>query len=43
MKAIVAVCGDLARSPRMINHAHELIKAGYNVNLVGYETSIKKL
>lgn len=36
-EAIVAVMGDLGRSPRMINHARELIKRGYFVNLIGYE------
>jgi hypothetical protein len=36
-EAIVAVMGDLGRSPRMINHARELMKRGYFVNLIGYE------
>lgn len=36
-EAIVAVMGDLGRSPRMINHARELMKRGYFVNLIGFE------
>ena len=35
-EAVVAVFGDLGRSPRMINHARELLKSGYNVDLIGY-------
>ena len=34
--AVVAVFGDLGRSPRMINHARELLKMKYEVNIVGY-------
>lgn len=33
----VVVLGELARSPRMINHARELAAAGYTVWLVGYQ------
>ncbi len=32
----VVVAGDLARSPRMLNHARELARAGYRVSLIGY-------
>lgn len=35
-EAVVAVFGDLGRSPRMINHTRELLKLGYNVHLIGY-------
>lgn len=34
--AVVAVFGDLDRSPRMINHARELLKTKYEVNILGY-------
>jgi hypothetical protein len=34
--AVVAVFGDLGRSPRMINHARELLKLNYEVNIIGY-------
>lgn len=34
--AVVAVFGDLGRSPRMINHARELLKMKYEVNILGY-------
>lgn len=33
--AIVVVLGDLARSPRMLNHAHALRGEGFRVHLVG--------
>ncbi len=36
-EAIVAVLGDLGRSPRMLNHARELMKKGFLVNLIGYD------
>jgi len=32
----VVVVGDLARSPRMLNHARELARAGSQVLLIGY-------
>src|SRR5580700_2116421 len=32
----VVVVGDLARSPRMVNHARELARAGSQVLLIGY-------
>ena len=32
----VVVAGDLARSPRMLNHARELARAGFNTTLIGY-------
>ena len=32
----VVVVGDLARSPRMLNHARELVRAGSQVLLIGY-------
>jgi beta-1,4-mannosyltransferase len=32
----VVVVGDLARSPRMVNHARELARAGLPVLLIGY-------
>ncbi len=32
----VVVVGDLARSPRMVNHARELARTGVPVSLVGY-------
>jgi len=32
----VVVVGDLARSPRMVNHARELARTGMPVSLVGY-------
>jgi beta-1,4-mannosyltransferase len=32
----VVVVGDLARSPRMVNHARELARAGSSVLLIGY-------
>jgi hypothetical protein len=35
-EAIVAVFGDLGRSPRMINHARELLKMNYFIHLIGY-------
>ena len=35
-EAVVAVFGDLGRSPRMINHTRELLKSGFNVHLIGY-------
>ena len=35
-EAVVAVFGDLGRSPRMIDHTRELLKAGFNVHLIGY-------
>lgn len=35
-EAVVAVFGDLGRSPRMINHARELLKLNYKVNVIGY-------
>lgn len=35
-EAIVAVFGDLDRSPRMINHTRELLKSGFYVHLIGY-------
>ena len=28
--------GDLARSPRMLNHARELSRAGHDVTMVGF-------
>ncbi|HVY94241.1 MAG TPA: hypothetical protein VHA14_15880, partial [Bryobacteraceae bacterium] len=31
----VVVVGDLARSPRMVNHARELVRHGYAVELIG--------
>ena len=34
--AAVVVVGDLARSPRMVNHARELARCGFRVWLVGY-------
>ena len=34
--AAVVVVGDLARSPRMVNHARELARCGVRVWLVGY-------
>lgn len=34
--AVVAVFGDLGRSPRMMNHARELLKINYEVNIIGY-------
>lgn len=39
-EAIVAVFGDLSRSPRMINHARELMKSGFYVHLIGYSGGI---
>lgn len=36
-EAIVAVLGDLGRSPRMLNHARELMKKGFLVSLIGYD------
>ena len=36
-KAVVAVYGDLGRSPRMINHVRELIKSNFCVDIIGYE------
>ena len=41
--AIVAVFGDLGRSPRMINHARELLKMEYEVNILGYSGGIISL
>lgn len=35
-EAIVAVFGDLGRSPRMINHTRELVKSKFRVNIIGY-------
>ena len=35
----VVVLGDLARSPRMKNHALSLLAAGFSVDLVGYTSS----
>ena len=39
-EAIVAVFGDLSRSPRMINHTTELLKSGFYVHLIGYSGGI---
>ena len=36
MNVSVVVAGELARSPRMLNHARELARAGFNVTLIGY-------
>ncbi len=36
MKVAVVVAGELARSPRMLNHARELARAGCSVSLIGY-------
>ena len=36
MHVIVAVLGDLGRSPRMQYHAQSLLDAGHTVSLVGY-------
>ena len=35
-RVAVVVLGDLARSPRMTNHARELARAGFDVVLIGY-------
>ena len=35
-KVAVVVLGDLARSPRMLNHARELAANGFEVVLIGY-------
>jgi beta-1,4-mannosyltransferase len=39
MEVCVIVLGDLARSPRMLNHVHSLISQGFKVNLIGYHDS----
>jgi beta-1,4-mannosyltransferase len=39
MEITVIVLGDLARSPRMINHVSSLLEAGLHVRLVGYQDS----
>ena len=39
-EAIVAVFGDLGRSPRMINHTRELLKSKFKVHLIGYSGGI---
>lgn len=38
--AIVAVFGDLGRSPRMMNHTRELMKLNFEVNVIGYDGGI---
>lgn len=35
-RALVVVFGDVAQSPRMLNHARSLLDAGYRVDLIGY-------
>lgn len=35
-EAVVAVFGDLGRSPRMVNHARELLKQNFRVHIIGY-------
>ena len=37
MHVIVAVLGDLGRSPRMQYHAQSLLEGGHTVSLIGYE------
>jgi len=37
-RVVVLVQGELAQSPRMLNHARELISAGAEVHLVGFLT-----
>lgn len=36
-RTIVLVLGDLARSPRMLNHARSLAQGGLDVDLCGYD------
>src|SRR5579883_3077616 len=36
VRAAVVVLGELGRSPRMLNHARELDRAGFDTVLVGY-------
>ena len=36
MNVSVVVAGELARSPRMLNHARELARAGFDVTFIGY-------
>jgi hypothetical protein len=35
-RALVIVFGDVAQSPRMLNHARSLDDAGYQVDIIGY-------
>ena len=39
MEISVIVLGDLARSPRMLNHVYSLLSHDCKVNLIGYEDS----
>lgn len=39
MEVCVIVLGDLARSPRMLNHVSMLLSHNYKVTLIGYEDS----
>jgi len=41
--AAVVVLGDIGRSPRMMNHAVSLAKAGFRVSLIGYAESGRSL
>jgi beta-1,4-mannosyltransferase len=40
MRVSVVVLGDLARSPRMLNHAHALAARDADVDLIGYGASL---
>jgi beta-1,4-mannosyltransferase len=40
MRACVVVLGDLARSPRMVNHAESLAAQGVDVDVIGYGRSL---
>ena len=39
MEVCVIVLGDIARSPRMMNHVSSLLDAGFKVKLIGYTDS----